>query len=441
MTKTKAGKDYPMDKYASKTPGSKILYNRAKKVLPAGVSYGIRYFEPYPFFTAKANGSKLYDVDGNEYIDYWLGHAALILGHAPGEIVKAVKKQLENGTHYGTSHELEIALAEQVVKMVPSAEMVRFTSSGTEANMYATRLARAFTGRNNIAKFEGGWHGGYDALHIGVKQPFDLPESAGLTQGALQDTILLPFNDLEGVEKKLRSEHPASIVIEPVLGAGGAVPTEKEFLKGLREYCNKRDILLIFDEVITGFRLAPGGGQEYYGVKPDITVLGKILGGGFPTGALCASKSIMERINSVTYKRPQYSFHGGTFTGNPITMTAGLTTLRILEDSNVISRLNRLGHKIRGRLKQIFEKHDVDAQVIGAGSMFSVHFTREKIKDALAAFRADRKRLFEYNLALMANGVFFLPTHCGALSSAHSRADIDKLFKETEAYAKHCKKA
>ena len=426
-----------MDEYASKTPTSRTLYKRAKRVLPAGVSYGIRYFEPYPFYTAKAHGSKLWDVDGNEYIDFWLGHAALILGHSPKEVVRVVQKQLENGTHYGTSHELEIALAEQVVKMVPSAGMVRFTNSGTEANMYATRLARAFTGRETIAKFEGGWHGGYDALHVGVKQPFDLPESAGLTHGALQDTVLLPFNDLEGVEKRLKNKQLASIVIEPVLGAGGAVPAEKEFLKGLREFCDRKDILLIFDEVITGFRLAPGGGQQFYGVNADITVLGKILGGGFPVGAFCGSKKIMERIDNIAYKRPHYSFHGGTFAGNPMTMTAGLTTLKTLEDGRVTSRLNRQGDEIRERLRRIFEKHNVDAQVVGLGSLFNVHFTKEPIRDALAVFRADKKRLLEYNLTLMTNGIFFLPTHCGALSTAHSKADLQKLFKETEDYLEH----
>ena len=430
-----------MDDYISKTPTSRTLYNRAKVVLPAGVTYGIRYFEPYPFFVAKARGSKLWDVDGNEYIDFWLGHTALILGHSPREVVKAVQKQLENGTLYGVSHELEVTLAEQVAKMVPSAEMVRFTNSGTEANMYATRLARAFTGRNTIAKFEGGWHGGYDALHIGVKQPFDLPESAGLTRGALQDTILLPFNDLEGVEKRLRNEHPASIVVEPMLGAGGGIPAEKEFLRGLREFCDKSDILLIFDEVITGFRLAPGGGQEYYGVKPDITVLGKILGGGFPIGAFCGSRKIMKRLDITTYKRPHYSFHGGTFSGNPITMTAGLATLKILEDGKVTTRLNRLGDKIRTTIQQVFDKHGIDVQMVGAGSIFNTHFAKEPIRDAFAAFRADKKKLFDYNRALMTNGVFFLPTHAQALSTAHSKADIEKLFNETEAFARHHNKS
>ena len=427
------------DSYISKTQKSKDLYEKAKKFLPAGVSYGIRYFEPYPFYTAKAKGSKLYDVDGNEYVDFWLGHTALILGHSPPAVVEAVKRQLENGTHYGTSHELEIELAEQVVKMVSGAEMVRFTNSGTEANMYATRLARACTGRSKIAKFEGGWQGGYDALHIGVHYPFNIPESAGLTAGAFQDTILLPFNDLEGVKQKLKNERVASIVIEPVLGAGGGVPAEKEFLKGLREFCDEKEILLIFDEVITGFRLAPGGAQQYYGIVSDITVFGKILGGGFPIGAFCGCREIMERLDSLLHKRPYYSFHGGTFAANPITMTAGLATLKILEDGRLINKLNMLGDNIREQLREIFDANGVDVQVTGAGSIFNTHFTKEEVRDANAAFRADRNKLVDYNLKLIENGVFFLPTHSGALSTAHSKADVEKLFLETEKYAKKCK--
>ena len=427
------------DSYVSKTRKSKDLYERAKRFLPAGVSYAIRHFEPYPFYTAKAKGSKLFDVDGNEYIDFWLGHTALILGHNPPAVVEAVKSQLKNGTHYGTSHELEIQLAEQIVKMVPSAEMVRFTNSGTEANMYATRLARAYAGRSKIAKFEGGWHGGYDALHISVKYPFDIPESAGLTAGSLQDTIVLPFNDLEGVKEKLKNEEVASITIEPVLGAGGGIPAEKEFLKGLRELCDERSVLLIFDEVITGFRLAPGGGEQYYGVTPDIAVFGKILGGGFPIGAFCGRREIMKRLDTLLYERPHYSFHGGTFTANPISMTAGLATLKILKDGQLINKLNNVGGKIREKLKEIFEVNGVDVQVTGAGSLFNTHFTREEVKNAHAASKADKKKLINYHLSLITDGVFFLPAHTGALSTAHSEADIEKLFSETEKYAKQCK--
>lgn len=421
--------------YVSKTKKSKTLYERARKVLPAGVSYGIRYFEPYPFYTANAKGSKLYDVDGNEYVDFWLGHTALILGHSPPAVMKVVREQLEKGTQYGTSHELEIELAEQVARMVPAAQMTRFTNSGTEANMYATRLARTYTGKNKIAKFEGGWHGGYDALHVGVKYPFDIQESAGLTAGSVQDTIVLPFNDLEGVRERLRNQRVASILVEPVLGAGGGIPAEKEFLKGLRELCDEKDCLLIFDEVITGFRLAPGGGQQYYCAKPDITILGKILGGGFPIGAFCGRREIMEHLDTLAYKRPHYSFHGGTFTANPITMSAGLATLKLLEDGQLINRLNKTGEKIRKQVKNIFEAHGIDVQVTGAGSIFNTHFSKEEVKNASTAYQADRNRLVDYDLALIANGVFFLPTHTGVISAAHSRTDIERLFTETEKYA------
>ena len=278
----------------------------------------------------------------------------------------------------------------------------------------------------------------YDALQKAVKPPYNLPESAGLTQGALQDTLILPFNDLEGVKEKLKGieDQVAGIIIEPVLGAGGAIPAEKEFLKGLREFCDQHGILLIFDEVITVFRLAPGGGQQYFGVKPDITVLGKILGGGFPVGAFCGLAEIMERVDHMRYQRPQASFHGGTFTANPITMTAGLTTLKILEDGRLIKELNKLGDKIRAELTDIFEGIGVDVQVTGTGSLFGVHFTKEEVKEPGAAFRADRQRLVEYNLKLIANGVFFLPTHSGCLCTAHTKADIEKLFFETGKFVK-----
>ncbi|MEM2466599.1 MAG: glutamate-1-semialdehyde 2,1-aminomutase [Candidatus Bathyarchaeia archaeon] len=422
--------------YVTKTAKSKALYERAKNVLPAGVSYGIRFFEPYPFYTARAKGSKLYDVDGNEYVDFWMGHGTHILGHSPPVIVEAARRQLEKGTHYGTSHELEVELAEQVVKMVPSAEMVRFTNSGTEANMYAIRLARAYTGRSKIIKFEGGWHGGYDTLHIGVKYPFHIPESAGLTAGATQDTILAVFNNLEDVKAKAQKEPAAAIIVEPVLGAGGSIPAEKEFLKGLRELCNEKGILLIYDEVITGFRLAPGGAQQYYGVLPDITVLGKILGGGFPVGAFCGRHEIMERLNPLVYERPNFSFHGGTFCANPITMAAGLAVLKVLEDGSIISRLNRIGEKVRDTLREIFEAKGIDAQATGAGSMLNIHFTGKQVKNARDAFEADRKRLVEYHLNLIARGVFFLPTHFGSISAAHTDADIEKLFQATEDYAR-----
>ncbi|MEM3770476.1 MAG: aminotransferase class III-fold pyridoxal phosphate-dependent enzyme, partial [Candidatus Bathyarchaeia archaeon] len=305
-----------------------------------------------------------------------------------------------------------------------------------EANMYAIRLARAYTGKSKIIKFEGGWHGGYDALHVGVKHPFDVPEAAGLTVGATQDTVLAVFNNLEDVKAKVQKNSAAAIIIEPILGAGGCIPAEKEFLKGLREICDERGILLIYDEVITGFRLAPGGAQQYYGVLPDITVFGKILGGGFPVGAFCGRREIMERLNPLMYERPNYSFHGGTFCANPITMAAGLATLKVLEDGNIISRLNGAGEKVRKTLREIFEVKGIRVQVTGAGSIFTTHFTSKEVRNARDTFEGDKKRLAEYHTNLIARGAFFLPTHFGSISAAHTDADMEKLFQATEDYAK-----
>ncbi len=420
--------------YLSKTSKSRGLYERAKRVLPAGVSYFLRYVEPYPFYTAKAKGSKLYDVDRNEYIDFWIGHYSLILGHSPPEVVREVKRQIDKGSHYGTAHALEIALAEQVTRMVPTAQMVRFTNSGTEAAMYATRLARAVTERNLVCKFAGGWHGGYDALHVGVKQPFDLQESGGLTKGALQDTNVLPYNEVEPVRQRLKQDKVAAIFVEPLMVSGGCIPAQMEFLKALRELCTDSGTLLVFDEVITGFRMAPGGGQQYLGVKPDVTILGKILGGGFPIGAIAASADIMQHMNPLQYPRPKFVFHGGTFTGNPVTMTAGLVTLKALEDGKLIDRLNKQGDYVRRELQGIFGKKRMQVQVSGLSSLWHTHFTKERPLGAAATTPADKEKLAKYHMHLIENGVFFLPGKAGALSTAHTKADLDKLLSETESF-------
>jgi len=421
--------------YESKTSKSKRLYERAKKVLPAGVSYFIRFFEPYPFYVSHAHGSKIIDVDGNEYIDFWMGHYTHILGHNPASIRKAVRDQLERGTHLGVCHELEIALAEQVVKMLPSAEMIRFTNSGTEASMYATRLARAFTGKSKVVKFEGCWHGGYDALQVAVKPPLDVPETSGIPEEALMHTMVAPFNDIEATREKTKNQKIAAFILEPVLGSGGGIPAEKEFLEELKELSCEKDALLIFDEVITGFRLSPGGAQEYFNVIPDLTILGKILGGGFPIGGIAGKREIMERLDATRYKRPQLCFHGGTFCANPITTTAGLTMLKQLEDGSVIRQLNKRCAKLRRQLREIFEDQKIRAQITGEGSLFQTHFTDEKIRDVRIASREDKRRRDDYYMNLMANGVFFLPGKLGALSKAHTEADLDKLLTKTQAYA------
>jgi glutamate-1-semialdehyde 2,1-aminomutase len=381
-------------------------------------------------------GSKIFDVDGNTYIDFWMGHYTHILGHNPAPIRKAVERQLEKGVHLGVCHELEVALAEQVVKMVPCAELVRFTNSGTEASMYATRLARAYTGKNKIVKFEGGWHGGYDALQIGVRPPLDVPETSGVPEEVTRNTIVAPFNDIEATRRKVKDQEVAAFFVEPVLGSGGGIAARKEFLKGTKELAREKNALLIFDEVITGFRLSPGGAQKFYGVTPDLTVLGKILGGGFPVGAVVGREEIMQWLDATVYKRPQLCFHGGTFSANPITMTAGLTMLKILEDGSIIRQLNRRCARLRQQLKDTFGKSGIDVQATGEGSLFQTHFTKEEIKDVHAVSRADDKRLDDYHMSLMMNGVFFLPRKLGALSKAHTDADVEKLLMKTEDFAK-----
>jgi len=246
----------------------------------------------------------------------------------------------------------------------------------------------------------------------------------------------LPFNDIDWVAKLLKKEKLAAVVVEPVLGAGGCIPAKKEFLKALRELCSENDTLLVFDEVITGFRLAPGGAQQFFNVMPDITVLGKILGGGFPVGAIAGSREIMELMDPLLYERPNFSFHGGTFCANPVTVTAGLATLKTLEDGTVISDLNRRGNKLRQELADIFEQKRVDVQVVGVSSLLHTHFTDAEIKDIHAVFTANREKLAQYHMHLISNGVFFLPTKTGALSEAHCKEDISKLLIEAEDYAK-----
>jgi glutamate-1-semialdehyde 2,1-aminomutase len=418
------------------------LFEQAQKVLPAGVSYGIRALPPYPFYIDHAKGVKLYDVDGNVYTDYWVGHGAMILGHANDVVIKAVEKQLPLGTHYGFSHEKEIELAERIVKYVPSAEMLRYTSSGTEANMYGTRLARAYTRRNKMLKLEGGWHGGYDSLHAYVSRPFGRLESAGLNPKTTEDTLAVPYNDLEAARKAAKKNDLACMVVEPVMGAAGFLTPEPGYLKGLREICTETDTLLIFDEVITGFRLGMGGAQGYYNVTPDLTIMGKVIGGGFPVGAFCGPEEIMELIDHNKYPEPENrSAHGGTFTGNPITMVAGCTTVDQLKDGSIHKHIDMLGEKMRSGLQEIFDSSKYPASVTGVGSTFGIHFQKEKPKNAGDTALNDLKMTRAYfRYMLERNIVYLSPTVSHSwVSSPHTEADIEEYLATTDAFMKSYK--
>lgn len=427
-----------MKGYEEKTKRSKDLYARAGKVLPAGVSYAIRDITPHPFYIAEAKGAKLTDVDGNVYTDYWMGHGALILGHAPDRVVEAVAEQIPKGTHYGFAHELEVQLAERIVEMIPSAEMLRYTNSGTEANMYASRLARAYTGRLKMVKIEGGWHGGYDSLHTAVHH-FGAPESAGLNPKTYEDTAAIPFNDPEAAREALKGEDAACLVVEPMMGAAGFLTPEPGYLESLRETCDATGTLLVFDEVITGFRLSPGGAQPLYGVDADVTIIGKIMGGGFPIGAFCGRREVFERLDHRKYPDAQErSFHGGTFTGNPVSMVAGITTLDILKDGKVHEKIDGLGRKVSRGLEDIINRSGVDAALTGSGSAFAVHFQKERPRNAREIARNDTEIAKAYWTHMLARNIAYISPSLphSFIGEPHTLGDVEEYLGASEEFFK-----
>ncbi len=403
---------------------SEDLFNEAKKYLPGGVDSPIRAFKPYPFFAERASGSHLEDVDGNDYIDYCLAYGPLVLGHSHPEIVKAVREQLEQGTAYGVPTQKEIELAKLVTGRVPCADMVRFVNSGTEATMSAIRLARAVTGRKKIVKFEGSYHGAHD--YVLVKSgsgAMGLPDSPGVPQETTKNTILIPFNDTAAVEDLIRKEGEeiATIIVEPVMGNVGCIPPRDGYLEFLRQITSENGIILIFDEVITGFRLAEGGAQEYYGVTPDLVTFGKILGGGFPIGAISGKREHMEKL------APQGDvYQAGTFNGNPISITAGLTTLKLL-DKNFYTQLEKKGQYLRKGIGNILEEQDLDYKVAGLSSMFQIYFTGKDVYDYQDAKTADTDKFDKYFHKLLEKGVFIPPSQfeCCFISLMHSEDDLE----------------
>src|ERR671914_1072689 len=428
-----------LSNYKRKTKKSSRLYSHAVKVFPGGVNHNIRYFEPYPFFVVGAKGRQLLDVDGNKYTDYWMGHWALILGHSPREVVKSVAEQAKNGVLYGTVNALSIDLAEIIQKLMPKAERMRFSSTGSEATMYAIRLSRARTGRRIVAKAIGGWHGFNTTLMQTVNYPFEQDEGLGLVQDEGQFVESIPFNNLDASLKVLETvkDDLACIIIEPVLGGAGCVPPIDGYLQGLEEFAKKNGTLFILDEIVTGFRLSLHGAASIYGLEPDLFTLGKIAGGGMPIGILCGDKDIMSLADPVARadKESLCAIGGGTFSANPMTMTAGLSTLNFLKKNKqqVYSKIDRFGGMARKRLAKLFVESGIPCQVTGVGSMFLTHFANSAVMDATDVANSDRELLKRYHLALMANhGIFFLPTKMAALSFAHEESDIEKLLDATE---------
>jgi glutamate-1-semialdehyde 2,1-aminomutase len=424
--------------YSDRTPTSRKWFERAGRVLPGGVSYAIRDIPPYPFYVTRAAGSRVFDADGNAWTDYWMGHGAHLLGHAPAVITEAVSRQVCKGAHVGYAHPLEVELAELVTRMVPCAELLRYTNSGTEANMYMLGLARCFTRRTHVAKIEGGWHGGSDALQKAVHAPFNGIEAAGLSQPALEDTLVVPFNDLDAARATLAGGDVACLILEPMLGAAGFIPPEPGYLAGLRALCTQTGTLLVFDEVITGFRLARGGAQEYFGVTPDLAVLGKIAGGGLPIGIICGRREVLERLDHRRFPAAcERAFHGGTFSGNPLTMAAGLAMLKALDEGEVYATLQARGDRARSRLHEVFARRGIPAAMTGLGSMIAVHFQEAPPRNARDAARSDAALARQLHAFLLARGISYLTPAMPHffLSTAHTDEDLERLVDAADDFA------
>ena len=428
--------------YFKKTRRSRELYKRSLSCFPGGISHNIRHFEPYPFYTKSAKGKLLRDVDGNDFTDYWMGHWALLIGHSHPVVASAVRNQASNGTLFGTANELSLDLAHAIKEGMPRAELIRYSSTGSEATMYAVRLARARTGRRVVAKIVGGWHGYNTNLLQSVNYPFELDEGLGLIEDEEQFVESIPFNDLERSLKILNTirDDLACIIVEPVLGGAGCITPERDYLHGLQEFAKSNDALFILDEIVTGFRLSFKGAADEYKLEPDLFTLGKIVGGGLPIGVLCGDKDIMSLCNPVGREKGEIVCYigGGTFAANPLTMTAGLATLQYLKQNKAViyPKVNKIGLRIREGLDSVFSDAHIDVDITGVGSLFITHFLNQdirKISSALDAGLSDKGLLRKYHLALIAkHNIFFLPEKMGAISSVHTMKDAELLIDATQ---------
>jgi len=413
---------------------SEKLFHKACEIMPGGVNSPVRAFKSVggnPLFVKKANGSKIWDVDGNEYIDYVASWGPLIFGHAHPKIVEALKRQVELGTSYGASTELEIELAERVVTLVPSLEVVRMVNSGTEAVMSAIRLARGVTGRDKVVKFEGCYHGHVDSMLVKAGSglvSLGIPECPGIVEDLAKNTLTLPFNNVKKVRDlfAVEGKNIAGVIVEPIGGNMGVVPPKKGFLEALREVTAEVGAILIFDEVMTGFRVAMGGAQSLFNVCPDLTCLGKVIGGGLPVGAYGGSKQLMDNI------APTGSiYQAGTLSGNPLAMTAGIEMLKLLSKPSVYDDLEYKSEKLCSGYKLNVEKLGITARFTRVGSMFSMFFTDQDIVDFESAKSSDIQLFQSYFAALLEEGVYIAPSQfeAGFMSAVHTDDDIEKTIE------------
>ena len=425
-------KNAELARYLELTPESRALWEEAREYLPGGDSRNSIFWSPYPIFITSASGCHVLDADGVERLDFINTMTTMILGHGPEPVLEAVQGQLEHGLAYNAPNRHQVRLAKLLCQRVPSFDLVRFTNSGTEATLNTLRAARAFTGRSRFAKVEGGYHGTHDAVSVSVgvdpdlagepDRPQALASSSGLAQGVVDQVVVLPFNETE-VALAILEEHReelAAVIVEPVLGSVGMVPARPEFLQMLRDFTHENSIVLIFDEVIS-FRVAPGGCQEYYGITPDLTSLGKVIGGGFAVGAFGGRRDIMDLYDPT--QGPQVG-HAGTFNANPVTMLAGAVTLEELTPQ-VYRELSERTESLRYGIRQVCARQEVPAQVTGLGSLFGIHFIDRPLsnyRDIAAGDTALRNQVF---LGLMNEGIMLAPNLVGALSTAIAQREVD----------------
>jgi glutamate-1-semialdehyde 2,1-aminomutase len=407
------------------------VYRRALEMIPGGVDSPVRAFKAIgisPTFIDRAKGSKVWDIDGNEYIDYVGSWGPMILGHAHPGVVAALRKAIPKGTSYGAPTFLEVELAARVKKAFPSMELVRMVSSGTEAVMSAIRLARGYTGRDKILKFEGCYHGHGDSLLVKAGSgatTFGIPDSLGVPEDLAKHTLTASYNDLEGVKTLVRqyAGQIACIIVEPIAGNMGVVLPEKEFLEGLRKICNGEGIILLFDEVISGFRVAYGGAQELYQIKADLTCLGKIIGGGLPVGAYGGKREIMEKIAPLGGV-----YQAGTLSGNPLAMTAGMVTLELLRSKKVYQDLEKKTTYLTEAISEKAEENGISITINCGTGMFTLFFTAGPVRDYRTAKTSDTKRFAQFFIEMMEQGIYLPPSQFEAwfISLAHTQKDLDR---------------
>ena len=420
--------------YRSLTPTSYEYFLEGRKYLPGADSRSPLFYSPYPVVLEEGRGCWLFDVDSNKLLDFTGNHTSLILGYKHPRVLNAVRRQLEKGTAFPGVTLPQLRLARLLCERVPSFEQVRFTNSGTEATMNAIRAARAFTGRHKIAKIEGGYNGSWDDVMVSthpsgeqsgdVLRPVAAPASLGLIPDSIDNVLVLPFNEVEAAARLLEQQgkHLAAVIVEPVLGSAGMIPAEQGYLDMLREVTEQLGILLVFDEVVS-FRIAYGGAQEYYGVSPDLTCLGKAVGGGFPLGVFGGRSDIMAMFDP-SRSMPQIP-HPGSYNANPISLVAGATTLELFTDE-VVQLLNLRGETLRRRIRMAFEDAGVPAQVTGFGSLFAIHLTSQLVKSYRDTMRADANLRHRIFLSLFKEGVLIDPRGVGCISAAIGEAEIDR---------------